>query len=137
MKKVEEALIKIPEKDIFEVMKYLNLLGRVGILFLGAMGLIRYSTKIIPISPFASYCLGIIGMIVGFFLLVAVGFCIWKDSILAYPKKRKYALVLGWIPGVFGVLLGIGFIFFAGNLKFDQPVPKNSQTISFWGQDKY
>ena len=110
----DKMILSFDDGKFEEVMKHVGRLGNVGIVFAGVVGLIKYPSSVFPPCPWASVVAGILGLVVTFVLLVAVGMGGWK-AIRSAISKRIVGHLAGATFFLFAFLLGLGGIFVAAN----------------------
>jgi hypothetical protein len=113
--KFDKMILAFDDRTLEEVMKHVGRLGNIGIIFGGVVGLIKYRATILPFCPWLSVVIGIFGLVITFFLLVAIGIGGWK-AIRSAISNRIFGHLGGATFFLFTLFLGLGGIFVAANL---------------------
>lgn len=110
----DKMILSFDDTKFEEIMKHVARLGNVGIVFAGAVGLIKYPSSISPSFAWASIATGLLGLVVTFVLLVTVGLGGWKAIRSAFPGRTVGHLV-GATFFLFSILVGLGGVFVVAN----------------------
>lgn len=101
------------DDDKFDaVIKHIERLGAVGILFAGAAGLVRHAEKVTPFLPALSFWLGIVSIIGTFIFIVIVAAGAWHASRQTFARPWL-GHFLGLSIFILCILLSVGGMFWA------------------------
>jgi len=110
----DKMILSFDDAKFDVIMTHIGRLGNVGVVFAGSIGLMKYASNITTCCPYVSFIIGVIGLILTFWLLVWIGFGGWK-ALYNSSSNRVIGHVAGTFFFIFSVSLGLGGIFVAVN----------------------
>ena len=95
-------------------MSHVGNLGNIGIVFVGAVGLIKYAGAIAGDFSLFVVALGIVAIFISLTLLVLASISAYKNVISHYGNNGK-GIAVGGITFFYTIMLGVGAIYVAAN----------------------